>query len=125
MDGTYQEQDRLIVKAARTLKGHDRRDFIAEVTFSLCNGNARGSEERFGWGRQTAIKAMRERQTGIRCLENFAARGAKRTEVRNPQLARDIAAIVDPKTQADPELKSERRYTNLSAREVREALIEQ
>ena len=30
-----------------------------------------------------------------------------------------------PKTQADPELKSTRRYTNLSAGEVRKALIDQ
>ena len=37
----------------------------------------------------------------------------------------DIRAIVEPKTQADPELKSSRRYTNLSAAEVRQALTEQ
>ena len=43
----------------------------------------------------------------------------------NPQLATDIRAIVEPKTQTDPELKSARRYTNLSAGEVRKALMEQ
>jgi hypothetical protein len=37
-------------------------------------------------------------------------------------LAEDIRAIVEPHTQADPELKSERRYSNLSAAEVLEAL---
>jgi hypothetical protein len=36
-----------------------------------------------------------------------------------------IRAIVEPHTQADPELKSARRYTNLSAAEVRQALREQ
>ena len=36
----------------------------------------------------------------------------------------DIHAIVEPHTYADPELKSPRRYTNLSAAEVREALID-
>ena len=36
----------------------------------------------------------------------------------------DIRAIVEPHTQADPELKSSRRYTNLSAAEVRHALID-
>ena len=32
---------------------------------------------------------------------------------------------MEPKTQTDPELKSTRRYTNLSAGEVRKALIDQ
>ena len=59
----------------------------------------------------------------MRCLENFAARGRQRSEQKDPQLAADIRAIVEPHTHADPELKSARRYTNLSAAEVREALI--
>ena len=42
---------------------------------------------------------------------------------RSPQLAADIRAIVEPRTQADPELKSSRRYTTLSAKEVRQALL--
>ena len=44
-------------------------------------------------------------------------------EEKDPQLAADIRAIVEPHTYADPQLKSSRRYTNLSAAEVREALI--
>ena len=60
----------------------------------------------------------------MRCLENFAARGRQRSEEKDPQLAADIRAIVEPHTYADPELKSSRRYTNLSAAEVREALID-
>jgi hypothetical protein len=59
----------------------------------------------------------------MRCLENFAARGRLRSEDKDPQLAADIRAIVDPHSYADPELQSSRRYTNLSAAEVRDALI--
>lgn len=33
--------------------------------------------------------------------------------------------MVEPCTQADPEVKSARRYTNLSAREVRQALTDE
>jgi hypothetical protein len=66
---------------------------------------------------------LHERHHGVRCLEHFAARGKQRSEDKNPQLAADIRAIVDPHTHADPELKSSRRYTNLSAAEVRAALI--
>lgn len=40
-------------------------------------------------------------------------------------MAADIRCIVEPCTQADPELKSPRRYTNLSAAEVLQALKEQ
>jgi len=124
MEGTLDRSDRLIVLAAKTLTGHKRRLFIAEVTLTLCDGNARSSEGRFGWGRATAVKGMRERATQIRCLENFAARRRPAWEERNPQLAADIQDIVDPRTQADPELKSSRRYTNLSAKEVLQALLD-
>ena len=125
MEGTTLASDQLIAKAAKALTGHKRRRFIAEVTIALCAGNARRSEERFGWGRATAAKGLRELASGIRCLENFAARRRPTWEERQPQLAAEIRAIVEPRTQADPELKSARRYTNLSAREVRQALIDQ
>ena len=38
-------------------------------------------------------------------------------------MAANIRAIVEPCSYADPELQLSRRYTNLSSREVREALI--
>jgi hypothetical protein len=66
---------------------------------------------------------MHEARQGIRCLEDLAARGRPRSETKDPRLAADIRAIVGPHTYADPELKSARRYTNLSAAEVRDALI--
>ena len=57
-------------------------------------------------------------------MENFAARGRQRSEDKDPRLAAEIRAIVEPHTYTDPELKSARRYTNLSAAEVRQALID-
>jgi hypothetical protein len=125
MEGTQEKTDRMLIMAAKALTGHKRRLFIAEVTLALCEGNARRAEERFGWGRATAEKGLRERHSGIRCLENFSARRCPTWEEGQPQLAADIRAIVEPKTQADPELKSSRRYTNLSAKEVRQALIQE
>jgi hypothetical protein len=118
------QEDQLIRSAARRLKGHQRRLFIAEVTIELCDGNARFSETRFGWGRETANKGMQELRKDVP-LERAAGGGRPRWEEQNPALAADIRAIVEPKTQTDPELKSTRRYTNLSAAEVRKALIEQ
>jgi hypothetical protein len=123
MEGTIECIDALICSGARRLTGYQRRLFMAEVATELCGGNARQAERRFGWGRATVAKGLHESCSGVRCLENFAARGRTRSEEKNPQLAADIRAIVEPHTQADPELKSSRRYTNLSAAEVREALI--
>ena len=114
--------DDLLRFAAHSLTGHRRRLFQAEVTARLCDGNARRAERRFGWGRANITTGQHERQRGIRCVENFAARGRPRVEDADPQLAADIRAIVEPRTQADPELKSARCYSNISASEVLESL---
>jgi len=122
MDAVTQGYDTLLQVAAKRLRGHQRRLFLAEVTLAMCEGNTRQAERRFGWGRETIAKGLQELQQGIRCVENFAARGRPRWEEEEPQRALDIRAIVEPYTQADPELKSERRYTNLTAKELREQL---
>jgi len=123
MDESRERLDALIRSGARRLTGYQRRLFQAEVTTALCAGGARQAERRFGWGRDTVEKGLHEQQHGIRCLENFAARGRRRSEDKDPRLAADIRAIVEPHSYADPELKSSRRYSNLSAAEVLEALI--
>jgi hypothetical protein len=122
MDGLVDCYEALLQAAANRLTGHQRRLFLAEVTLGLCDGNTRQAERRFGWGRDTIDQGLHELRQGIRCVENFAARGRPRREEKNPRLAEDIRAIVEPHTQADPELKSQRRYTNLSAAEVIKAL---
>ena len=122
MDGSVACSDALLRSAAKRLKGFQRRLFQAEVTAALCGGRARQAERRFGWGRDTVAKGLHEWRQGIRCLENFAARGRQRTEAKHPQLADAIRAVVEPRTHADPELKAARRYTNLSAAEVLRAL---
>lgn len=99
--------------------------FQAEVAYALCGGSPRVAERRFGWGRDCVEKGLHEAGSGLRCVEDFAAKGAVPREVKDPRLAADIRAVVEPHTQADPELKSARRYTNLSAREVMEALKSQ
>ena len=124
MEDTVEQYDALIRSGARRLTGYQRRLFQAEVATALCGGNARQAEYRFGWGRATVEKGLHEQHHGVRCLENFAARGRQRSEQKDPRLAADIRAIVEPHSYADPELKSSRRYSNLSAAEVRDALID-
>jgi len=123
MDGSTEQFNALIRSGAKRLTGFRRRSFQAEVTTELCGGNARQAERRFGWGRETVAKGLHECDHGVRCLENFTARGRPRREDKDPRLAADIHAIVEPHVYADPELKASRRYTNLSAAEVRQALI--
>lgn len=123
MDDSDDRTDCLLRLAAQRLTGYRRRSFQAEVTRALCGGSARRAERRFGWGRVNVDTGLHELDTGIRCVENVATRGQRRSEAANPQLAADIRDLAEPHTQADPELKSDRRYTNLSAREVRERLL--
>lgn len=116
--------DDLLKSAADRLRGAQRRMFLADVCLQLCDGNPRQAEYRFGWGRQTVEKGLEERQAdpadvAARKTKN---RGKKRSEEQNPQLAIDIRLIVEPHTQTDPELKTERLYTNLSAKEVHQEL---
>jgi len=118
--------DDLLVSAARQLRGRKRRVFLAQVCETLCDGSPRKTEERFGWGRETVAKGQLEQeQVGpVPLVVTASRRGRKRSEEANPQLAIDIRFIVEPHTQSDPELKTERQYTNLSAAEVRAALVE-
>lgn len=117
--------DDLLVSAARQLKGRQRRIFLADVCCSLCDESPRKAEERFGWGRETVAKGLLEKG-GVETNQSVATRlrrGRQRSEDANPQLAVDIRLIVEPHTHSDPELKSQRQYTNLSAAEVRAALV--
>lgn len=118
MEGSTKRSDALLRLAAQRLTGIQRRLFVAEVTLQLCGGNARRAERRFCWGRETVRKGLHELQQGIHCLDNFQARGRPRLEDKHPQLAQDIRELAEPHTHADPELKSDRRYANLSAAEM-------
>jgi hypothetical protein len=124
MDAPESVYRQLLRRAAGRLTGQQRRLFIAEVTRALCDGNPRRSERQFGWGRQTAEQGLHELDSGIRCLEDFRARGRKRTEDQWPQLAQDIRELVDPKAQADPQFRSPLLYTRITAGAVRQALID-
>lgn len=118
MEGSTICSDALLRLAAQRLTGVQRRLFVAEVTLRLCGGSARRAERRFCWGREMVSTGLHELQQSIHCLDNFQARGRHRLEDKNPQLAQDIRELVEPHIHADPELKSDRRYANLSAEEL-------
>ena len=118
--------DELLKSAAAQFQGSLRRRFLGEVCLGLCDGNARQAEARFGWGRETISRGLEERSldpvdAGAIKSNN---RGRQRSEDADPQLKLDIELIVEPHTHTDPELKTDRRYTNLSAKEVCRALLD-
>jgi hypothetical protein len=115
----------LFTETAKSLKGSARRLFMARTVRELGAGGQRRAERELGWNRQTIRKGMRELECGVICLENFAARGRKRAEDHLPTLLTDIRAIVDSQSQADPQFRTNRLYTRLTAAEVRRQLIAQ
>lgn len=121
MDGTI---DGVIRFSARQVTGQQRRTFLALVCEQLCDGSARKAEERFGWGREAVARGLLEKSGQFVEKHTTVRHSTLRSEVRNPQLAVDIRLIVEPHTHTDPELKTTRLYSNLSAGEVRSALVE-
>ena len=115
----------LLCDAASKLTAHRRRAFMANVAVELLGGSARRARSHFGWNRDTVELGLRERASGIVCLDNFAARGNKKMEAKHPDLERDIRALADPHSQADPQFKNALSYTRLSAASVRRALIQE
>ncbi len=110
-------------KAAQKLTGFKKRAFMAEVTEDYFEGSPRKAETQLGWSRQAIATGLKERETGILCVDNYRARGRKKTEEILPKLEADIKTLVETYCQADPKFKSTFTYAKVSARAVREALI--
>ena len=109
--------------AASKLTGFERRQFQAEMALKYCNGSARLAETRFGWYRDTVAKALGEKRTGIRCVDQFEARGRKRTEDQSPQLRQAIVVLAESQSQADPKFQTTLAYTRITAQAVRDELL--
>jgi hypothetical protein len=109
--------------AAKKLTGKRKRDFMAKVTEDYFNGSARKAETALGWCRHSVQLGLHERRTGIVCVDNYQARGRRKSEEILPNLEADIRSLVDAQAQADPKLQSPFLYARLSARAVRSALV--
>lgn len=110
-------------QTAASLRGFDRRLFLARSVRLLGPGGQRKAERELGWSRVTIRHGTRELDSGLRCVEAFSLRGRNRAEEDLPTLLDDIRSLVDAQSQADPTLHSQRLYTRLSAAEVRRQLI--
>ena len=112
-------------ETAQALRGSARRVFMARAVRDLGPGGQRQAERELGWNRVTVRKGMHELTSGLTCVDGFALRARKRAEEHLPALLDDIRAIVDGQSQADPQFRTTRLYTRLSAGEVRRQLIAQ
>ena len=115
----------LFIDTAKTLKGSARRIFMARTVKELGPGGQRRAERELRWSRVTIRKGAGELESGMPIQDAFAARGRKRAEVKLPSLLIDLQAIVDSQSQTDPQFRTNRLYTRLSATEVRRQLIAQ
>ncbi len=115
----------VFIDTAQSLTGSARRQFMARVVEQLGPGGQRRAERELGWCRVTIRKGQHELASGFTCVDAVSARGRKRAEEHLPHLLTDIRAIVDSQSQADPQFRTPRLYTRLSAAEVRRQLITQ
>ena len=113
-----------IKAAAKKMSGADRRAFEAQVTLDYLGGDARLAETVFGWSRQTVRKGLEELRTGI-VIPDQPRQAVRKTEEKNPQLADDIRELVEPHSQADPKFQTTFAYTRITAKAVRQALIDE
>lgn len=113
------------IETAHTLKGHERRRFMARIVRSMGRGGAAWAERELGWNRKTVSKGCKELDKGQPIQDNFSARGRKKAEHHLPNLLADIKAIVEEESQTDATFRTTKLYTRLSAEEVRRQLMEQ
>ncbi|MEA3282385.1 MAG: ISAzo13 family transposase [Euryarchaeota archaeon] len=113
----------IIKNTAEKFGGAAKREYVAKITIELLDGSARKAESKVGWSRDMVKKGMGELTTGIGCVDNYSARGNKKTEEKMPELEEDIRSIVDPKSQTDPNFQTSFAYTRITAKAVRQALI--
>ena len=112
----------VLIDTARTLKGSQKRLFMARTVDAMGRGGQRWAQEHLGWCRETFRKGMHELRTSMTCVDAFHCR-RKPAEEHLPRLLDDIRAIAGGQSQADPKFKSKRLFTRISAAEVRRQLI--
>lgn len=76
----------LFIETAKTLKGYQRRIFMARTINSFGRGGLKFAREQLGWDKNTIWKGQNELRTGIECLDAVNFRGRKSAETRLPNL---------------------------------------
>ena len=102
--------------AASKMHGAERRAFVAHMALKYCNGNARQTEQVFGWGREMVETGLGELRTGIVCISAKASfTGNQRWEEKHPEVAADLRRLAEEHAQQDPTFRSTIAFTRLTA----------
>lgn len=113
----------VLIDTAKTLKGSQRRLFMAKTVAAMGRGGQLWAEAHLGWNRGTIRKGMHELRSGMTCVDAFHCRRRKPAEAHLPRLLEDIRSIADGQSQVDPKFQTNRLFTRISAAEVRRQLI--
>lgn len=114
----------LIARLVDLIPWPANRRAMGDVTLSLLEGKHRVAEGVFGWNRNAVKLGIKEFQTGISCVNDLSTRHKPKMEEKHPRLLEDIHQIMDPRSQAEPRLRTTLLYTNMTAQAVYDALIE-
>ena len=119
------EMNDFLNQTRETMKGCERRKFMARVVLMMGRGGQSRAEKELGWDRTTIRKGIKELNCGIDCMDNFSGRGRKRTENNLPNFLEDIRDIVNPISQADPTFRTTNIYIPITAEKVHGLLIKE
>jgi len=111
-----------IKHAANLLSGANRRIFQAQAVLDHCHGNLSLAKTLFGWHQETIRRALLERESG-QAIPDQPGRGRKKLTEHLPSLQADIRELVDPNSCTHPTFDNTFRYTRMTAKAVREALV--
>jgi hypothetical protein len=64
--------------ALSLLNGYERRQYAANLATQYFDGSARKTERELNVSRRLVSIGLAEQKSGIRCVENFKARGRKK-----------------------------------------------
>ncbi|MBU3133369.1 hypothetical protein KPL40_12995 [Clostridium gasigenes] len=110
-------------KGLEMMKSCDKRIILASMSEEHCYGGDTFIAKEFNISRDTLRKGKIELQTKIRCEDAFNMRGRKKIENHLPNLMKDLKEILDSQSQTDPKFDSQRLYTRLTTKEIRNQLI--
>ena len=123
-NGVSAEMVELIGRLIDLIAWPVRRRAMGDVTMALLDGKQRVAEDVFGWNRKSVELGIHEHQTGIACINDITARAKPRTEDKYPKLLAEIQSIMEPHSESESSLRTTLLYTNMTAKTVREALVQ-
>ena len=123
-NGVSTEMVDLVGRLVELIAWPARRRAMGDVATVLLDGKPRVAESVFGWSRRAVEVGIHEYQTGIACVNDISARVKPKTEDKHPKLSAEIQALMEPHSESESSLRTTLLYTNMTAKTVREALVQ-